>query len=279
VSSHHQALGNGAPWRERGARLGLGFGLGLGLGLGFGLGLGLGFGFASGAGRGGERWSWPRYHRGVKRLFVLVVVLGLLLGGLAWGDIWVRGVAEEEARARLARAIPQAQRSEVTIVGFPFVGRILMSGAVERIVVVLHGLKERGVELERVQLEADDIVLDRDRLLGERVLAITDVGHVRVEGIITADAVTRALGVPLELRDGTARVTVEGQTFGASISVAGRAVLVTVTGAPPLAVPLPPEKYLPCQPEVTIEGDRLAVACSTTELPAAVMEVLGKGTG
>jgi hypothetical protein len=215
----------------------------------------------------------------VKRLFVLVVVLGLLLGGLAWGDIWVRGVAEEEARARLARAIPQAQRSEVAIVGFPFVGRILMSGAVERIVVVLYGLKERGVELERVQLEADDIVLDRDRLLGERVLAITDVGHVRVEGIITADAVTRALGVPLELRDGTARVTVEGQTFGASISVAGRAVLVTVTGAPPLAVPLPPEKYLPCQPEVTIEGDRLAVACSTTELPAAVMEVLGKGTG
>ena len=127
--------------------------------------------------------------------------------------------------------------------------------------------------------EVDDIVLDRDRLLDERVLSILDVGQVRIEGRITAEAASRALGVPLELRGGAARVTVQGQTLDASISIAGRSVLLSVTGAPPLVVPLPPEKYLPCQPEVELTGDRLVVACSTTELPPAIMEVLGKGTG
>ena len=210
---------------------------------------------------------------------VLLLVLGLVAVGLAWADVQARAYAENEARTRLARAVPQARRTEVAITSFPFVGRILLGGDVERLTVTLHDLKEGKVEVDRVTLEVDDIVLDRDRLLDERVLSILDVGQVRIEGRITAEAASRALGVPLELRGGAARVTVQGQTLDASISIAGRSVLLSVTGAPPLVVPLPPEKYLPCQPEVELTGDRLVVACSTTELPPAIMEVLGKGTG
>src|SRR5690606_6223668 len=140
-------------------------------------------------------------------------------------------------------------------------------------------LREGDVEVERVRLEVDRIVLDRDRLLADRVLAVTDVGRVRIEARITAEAASHAVAVPVELGDGKARVTVHGQTLDASIAIAARTVMLTVTGAPPLVIPLPPEKVLPCQPEVTIEGDRIAIACTASELPKAVMDVLGKGTG
>jgi hypothetical protein len=214
----------------------------------------------------------------MKRLLVILVVLASIIAGLAWADVRIRRYAEDEARSRLAEAIPQAERSEVALTGFPFVGRILVDGSVQRLSVTLHGLREGDLEVERLQLVADDIVLDRARLLEEHVLAVTDVGRVRVEARIAAAVIARAAGVPVELRDGTARVTVEGRRLEASISIAGPTVMLAVAGAPPLVVPLP-EAYLPCHPELTIAEDHLIVACSTTELPDAIMEVLGEGTG
>jgi hypothetical protein len=215
----------------------------------------------------------------LKRLFVILVVLGLILGGLAWADVRIRTVAEDEARARLAEAVPQAQRTEVEISGFPFVGRILLDGSIERLSLTLHDVREGGVEVERLQLVAEQIVLDRARLLEDRVLAVTDVGRVRVEGRVSAAMISRAAGVPVHFKGGKASVTVNGQTVEASVSFVGNVVMLWVVGFPPLSVPLPAHAILPCQPEVRIADEYVELACSATELPAAVMDVLGKGTG
>jgi hypothetical protein len=215
----------------------------------------------------------------MKRLFVILVVLGLLLGGLAWADVRIRTYAEDEARVRLAEAVPQAQRADVAISGFPFVGRILLDGSIERLSLTLHDVRESGVEVERLQLVAEDIVLDRARLLEDRVLAVTAVGRVRVEGRVSAEMIARAAGVPVHLKKGKASVTVNGQTFEASISFAGNVVMVWVVDFPPLIVPFPVHEILPCQPEVRVADEYIELACSATKLPAAVMDVLGKGTG
>jgi hypothetical protein len=215
----------------------------------------------------------------MKRLLVLLVVLGLVLGCLAWADVRVRRYAEDEAQTRLAKAISQARRSEVELVGFPFAGRILARGSIQQLRVTLHGLREADLEIEHIRLVVDDIVLDRSRLLKERVIAVDEVGRVSVDGRVSAETIERAAGVPVRLEDGRASVTVHGQTLDASISIIGRAVMITVVGAPPLVLPLPPEKFLPCEPEVTIAEDRLDIACSATELPSAVMDVLREGVG
>jgi hypothetical protein len=215
----------------------------------------------------------------MKRLLVILVVLGLVVAALAWLDVRVRIYAEGEARARLAEAIPQAERTDVELVGFPFVGRILSSGSIERLSVTLHGLREGEIEVEHVHLVADDLVLDRTRLLEERVLAVTDVGRVRVRGRVTADMIARAAGVPVTIEDGRASVTVHGQTLEASIALVGRTFMLSVAGVPPVILPLPAEQYLPCEPELTLVDDGLELACSTTKLPAAVMDILGAGAG
>lgn len=219
----------------------------------------------------------------MRRLLIFLVVSSLIIGlavaALAYADVRLRELAESQAESRLNEAVPQARRGDVEIDAFPFVGWVLLDGSVERLVVTLHALREGDVEVERFRLSVDGLVLDRERLLDEHVLAVTSIDRVRIEGRITADAAARALGVPVELTEGTVRVGVQGRATRASLSVSGRTLVLSITGTPPLVIPLPPEAYLPCRPEVAIEEDRLTVACSATALPPAVMAVLAEDNG
>jgi hypothetical protein len=65
------------------------------------------------------------------------------------------------------------------------------------------------------------------------------------------------------------------RTFTGKIAVKGRKLVIGVPGIDALQVPLPEEKFLPCDPEVELSGERLVVGCTVTEIPAAVADVLG----
>jgi hypothetical protein len=210
---------------------------------------------------------------------VLLVILGLALAGLAYADVRVRELAEAEAEKQLCIAVPQADRCRVEIEAFPFVGWVLVDGSVRRLVVTLDRVEGEGIEVEQITLEVDDLILDRDRLLDDQVLAITDVSKVRLVGRISEQAASKVVGVPIDLEVDSAKVKLHGRELEASVSVNGHSAVLSVTGVPPLVVPLPSEAYLPCTPKLDIEHDHLVAACSTSELPPALTQVLREGVG
>lgn len=210
-------------------------------------------------------------------LVVLLVLVVILAAALAWADVEARRYAEDEAEQRLAAAVPEAKDVAVEIDGFPFVGGVLLWGEVEGLTIRLESLRSRGLDVELVELRAEKIQLDRDRLLDKRQLAITGVGRVSMTGRIDADEAARLLGVPVHVDDGVVHVRVEGRRVPAKVAIAHRTLQLSVKGLPPMTVPLPEKRYLPCDPRLRIEGRILEVSCSTTELPSAVRRVLAAG--
>ena len=206
-------------------------------------------------------------------LAILAVIAALALVGLAYADVEAREYAEQEAERRLAAAVPMAAGADVEIDAFPFVGWVLVDGSVERLDVELTDLSSEGITVERISLAVDGLELDRDKLLEDRTLAIIGLKRAQLQASITSDAVNRVTPVPTRIRGGKVEVDYKGHTFEGTIRLQGHDVMIGVPGIKELRVPLPDKKFLPCDPEINLDGDRLRVACTLHELPDAVADM------
>lgn len=208
-------------------------------------------------------------------LLVLGVVLAVLVGGLLYADVQVREYAEEQAETQLAGAVPMASGADVEIDAFPFVGRVLLDGTVKRLDVQLRDLRTEQLDVERVSLQIEGLVIDRDVLLSDRKLAIKGLQSGSVDASITSAALDEVTPVDTRLRGGKIEITYQGVTVEGKIAVKKRHLVIAVPGIDSLRVPLPEEKYLPCDPTVKVDGEKLRVTCTIHELPRAVADVLG----
>ncbi len=219
----------------------------------------------------------------MKRLLIVLVVLGVVLAvlalGLVYADGRVRALAESEAERRLADALPVRGVPTVTIDAFPFVLPVLLDGSVERLRVEMTDLESSGVRVAKVQVTVDHLQLDRDRLLEAQALEITGIERARIEGWVSADDISRLAPASVSIADGRVQVTYRGKTYAGTASVSKHAVYVAVEGMPPIITPLPETDILPCEPSLDVQGDRLHVACEVDALPPAVAAVLAAHGG
>jgi hypothetical protein len=218
----------------------------------------------------------PAVKKLVIGLVVLGVILAVVLAGLAYADVQVREYAEEQAERQLVAAVPSAGGADVEIDAFPFVGRVLLDGSVRELDVELTDLKTGKIAVERVAMKVEGLKIDRDQLLGDRKLVVLGLQKASVDATITSAAVNAVTPVTTRLRNGKVEVTYQGHTVEGKLKVRGRDVVIDVAGVQELRVPLPDEQYLPCTPDVKVDGDRLRVTCTIHELPKAVAAVLGK---
>jgi len=217
----------------------------------------------------------------MKKIVVIVVVLVLLvaiLGGLAYADMRVRHVVEEHARAKITETLPQAQGVGVEIDGFPFVLGVLMSGEVEALHVTVDAVEEQGLRATELSLHVESIQLDTDALLDESRLVVTGIGRATAEGFVSDDEVSKLSGHTVEFGAGTARAEVQGQVIEAAASIQGRLVFLSsnLEGVPPLMFPLPSSELLPCAPQAELMPGKIRLACSVTELPAALRDAMAQ---
>ncbi|MBC8073903.1 MAG: LmeA family phospholipid-binding protein [Deltaproteobacteria bacterium] len=228
----------------------------------------------------------------MKKLLVVLIVLGVLLaiaiGVGAWLDGKARAMAEEEARKRIVEVLPRMRAAKVEIEGFPFLFDVLVSGSVDRLRVELSDIENVGVSVESVVLVVDDIAIDRDLLLDQRKLAVTDIGRAELTARLTGAAISKVVREQVELDGSTARIKAYGLSAEAQLSVVGRRVELKVSSSAPLppearafldrplVFQLPPEEVLPCTPALHVVDSRLELGCTVTELPPAVKRALGQ---
>ncbi|MCX4241383.1 LmeA family phospholipid-binding protein [Paraliomyxa miuraensis] len=224
----------------------------------------------------------------MKKLVILVVVLlvlGAIVGGLAYADVHVRELAEEHAEQQLAKALPQAKGIDVEFDGFPFTLGVLLDGEVEALHVRIGAVEEAGLSATDVSLDVDTISLDKDALIDEQRLVVTDIGKATAQAFVTDDDVSRVIATQnvgvakIVFSPGKAKGVYKGQELEVKARVEGRLVQLAVpmAGVPPLVFPLPSMDVLPCSPQLELLEGKARLACSIDDLPPTLKAAMAKG--
>lgn len=205
---------------------------------------------------------------------VLLVVL-LAAVALAVIDVTVRILVEERAAREVAEAVPEARQVDVRVSSFPFLGRVLLRGRIERVTAELREYRKGGVEVSWVQLVVDGLRIDRDVLVEDHKLVISGLDRARAEAHISAAAASRSLGTPVAFVDeDRVQVIVAGTPIVVHLTLEERTVNLRSPGLSPLALRLPGRDVLPCDPRAKVESGLLVVHCSFAELPPALARAL-----
>lgn len=212
-------------------------------------------------------------------LLVLLLLLAALLGGLAYGDLRLRSLAEEQAEHKLTEALPQARGVEVTLDGFPFTLGVLLDGKVEALHVRLAEVEESGLTAQDLSLDVEEISLDKDALIDDQRLVVTDIGRAKAQGFVGDAAVSKVVGHAVKFSPGKAMATVRGRELEVEASVKGRFVQLAskIPGVPSVTFPLPPGDVLPCKPELELLAGKIRLSCEIDELPKTLRDAMAKG--
>jgi hypothetical protein len=215
---------------------------------------------------------------------VLVVLLGLIVGLVVVGAIvlWfvdqqARKYAQTEAEKRITERVVGSEGVDVEVDGFIVLFDVAVRGKIEGLHVRVDAIRSHGIELREIQLDIEDIELDRDQMLDDRRIVVTGISGASLVGYLHDDVVTKAAKHEVTFsRDG---VTAEfrGHKVTANVAVRQRRVELSaaIPGAAPMTFPLPDRDILPCDPTVEVQEGRIELACHIDELPEAVRQAMG----
>lgn len=214
-----------------------------------------------------------------KVLIVLVVLLVLVVVGLLYADTQLKSMAEDHAEQEISKALPQLSGVQVELDGFPIALDVLLHGEVEGLHVTIEKAAEAGLQAEELSLDVYQIALDKDALIDDQRLVVTEIGEARAQGFVTDDEVSKAVEQTVTFTGGKAHAVVKGKEVEASASVMGRMVALrtTLPGVPPLVFPLPSTDLLPCSPELEVLEGKLRLSCSIDAIPPALRDAMAQG--
>ena len=214
-----------------------------------------------------------------KVLVVLLVLLALVVVGLLYADTQLKSLAEDHAEQEITKALPQLSGVQVQLDGFPIALDVLLHGQVEGLHVTIAKAEEAGLQAEELSLDVYEIAIDKDALIDEQRLVVTQIAEATAQGFVTDDEVSKAVKHEVHFTGGKARATIQGKEVEASASVMGRMVALrtTLPGVPPMVFPLPSTDLLPCSPELEVLEGRLRLSCSIDALPDALRDAMAQG--
>ena len=185
-----------------------------------------------------------------------------------------RAVAESQLRGRVAtEAEVPAASTTARIESFPFLGRLLTSGAVSRVRFSAADVTVERLTFARVALDIHEVTFDRDRLLSEGRVVLSSLQRGTAVAEVTQDQLSERLGVAVTLEAGRARVRVAGQTVTATASVTDNTLRLSVAGLTVPSLRIPRLPLVPCVADAEILPGRIRLSCSVDEVPA---ELLGR---
>ena len=186
-------------------------------------------------------------------------------------DVGARAVAESQIRDRVVIAAGPAGETSARIESFPFLARLLTAGDVSRIRVSASEVTVEDLTLARVALDLHGVTLDRDRLLSEQKVVLTDLDRGTATAEVTAAQLSERLGVAVTLESGRARVRIAGQTVTATASVDDNRLRLSVSGFDVPALRIPRLPLLPCVADAEILPGRIRMTCSVDRVPAELV--------
>ena len=199
-----------------------------------------------------------------------LVLLGLLALVLVVVDHGARLAAEGKLASRAGDAATDEDSATADIESFPFLGRLLASGSVDRVRVRVQAPRAGPLRLAAVVVDASGVVVNRGGLMeGDVRVEGIDRGSVAVE--IDGAALAETLRLPVTVNDGLVRVGVRGVSVPAAAEVDDGTLVLRVAGLPAFRVPVVRTSLVPCTlATLRVTGDRVRMSCEMDELPSAL---------
>jgi hypothetical protein len=208
----------------------------------------------------------------------IVVLLAILAAVLTVGDVEARLFAQHQFEHRIDQNVPGAHAT-VNISSFPFLGRLLTSGTVRRIKAHVANVTEGQFTFDTLDVTVVGVKLDRTVLLHDQKIQVLRIDSGTVTADMTEAAIDKALGgLPVQLEDGSVRLTVRGISVVGTLSIVGNQFHLNVAGAP-INVAIPKLPLLPCATSAVVTTGHLQVTCVLTGIPPALVGASGSVTG
>jgi len=202
------------------------------------------------------------------KLQVLLLVLAVLVVGSLAADVVLKNRAEGELAAQVMARVPGTLGVRAKISSFPFVGRLLSSGQVPKVVVTAQSAATGEVSLADIQVEVDDVKMDTGEAMRGRAV-VQSIGRGSVEADLRQDQVNSRLprGFQVQFVTGKAVVTGPAGIQAQFIATPEGTVQLRVANRSIFDLPLPKTELLPCAPRVAFVSGAVHLACAFDKVP------------
>ena len=206
----------------------------------------------------------------IRRLITLGVIAGLLLGA----DVATRGFVSAAVSDRAQQQAPSGSTVSASVGGFPFLPPLILNGRVDRASVHVENLSAKVVVFAEIDMRLVGVHLDRGKLLGDRKARVTKIDRGTVTAVVTADALSNALHVPVKMTGGQITVTVAGTDVVVTPRVVSGKLTLTGGVGQSFALTIPPTSYVPCVSDVSVQDSRMELSCTIHDVPPALFDVV-----
>lgn len=191
------------------------------------------------------------------RKLVVALVAVFVVGLIA--DIGLKALAEAQIESTATRESEGAS-ADAAIPVFPFLPPLLLSGQVDEVSLRLVDVPAGPATFDRLDFDLQGVEISRRALLRDRRVELVAIDRGSVSAVVQLPAVARA--VPLN---------------GLTARVSGRSIVLRGPRGIAVSIPLPADRYLPCQGEAQVESGAVRVTCTLEEIPPALVEAINQG--
>lgn len=185
------------------------------------------------------------------------ILILLLAGAVAAVELVAPSFVEARIEARVRENLGGSAAVEADIDSFPMVTRALLTSEVRELSLDLREVTGQQLSFSRIGLVLHGVRLNRSAMLQGKA-EVEDISAGEAVAEIDLAQLATALGVSI---DAAALTEVRVRQGVLEVSVAGAPIQVAV-----------PVEALPCEPDGGVEGDRLVLRCTFTEIPSVLIE-------
>ena len=207
------------------------------------------------------------------KLQVLFLFLAVVAVGALGADMVLKNRAETELAAAVVARVPETTGVRAKVSSFPFVGRLLVSGRVPRVVVTAQHTTVGQVSLNDIRVQADDVEMDSDAAMDGRAV-VRSIGAGSVQAHLRQGEINARLprGFSVQLEAGRATVTGPA-AVKAQLTSTPQGIQLKAGDRTLFDLPFPKTELLPCQPAVTFVSGAVRLACTFDEVPPLLLDL------
>ena len=189
-------------------------------------------------------------------------------------DVAARGFVSATVSDRAQQEAPAGSTASASVGGFPFLPPWLLGGRVSQASVKVENVQAGALVFAEVDVHLSGVHLDRGRLINNRKARITKIDHGTIRAVLTAEALSNALHVPVKMEGGQITVTVAGTGVVMTPGVQGGRLVLRGSLGRDFSLTIPSSGYVPCVSDVAVENAQLDLSCTIHAVPPALLDAV-----
>jgi hypothetical protein len=201
----------------------------------------------------------------------LLIALGVLVVVGVVGDFVAKAYATTQLRDRAKQAVRGATSASASISSFPFAGRLLVAGSVQKVHVRVGPVAAGRVTFASVAVDLHDVHVDRNRLIREQKVQLTGLGSGTVTAELSDVEISRLAGTRVSFGPGRVSVDVAGVDVAATVQVNNGTMSFGGVRLP-LQIRVPRAPLFPCDATTaTVKQGAVELSCTVHNVPAELV--------